>query len=75
MKERTKFVLEWERRWHEAEGGPVNMAELCRMYGVSRQTGYSWVTRYREAKQNLDALKERSAPTEDHRLLRLGRLA
>src|SRR5689334_13282018 len=25
MKERTKFVLEWERRWNEAEGGLVNM--------------------------------------------------
>ena len=44
-KERTKFVLEWERRWDEAEGGAVNMAELCRMYGVSRQTGYTWVAR------------------------------
>jgi helix-turn-helix protein len=46
MKERTKFVLEWERRWNEAEGGLVNMAELCRMFGVSRQTGYTWVERY-----------------------------
>jgi len=45
MKERTKFVLESERRWNEAEGGPVNMAELCRMFGVSRQTGYTWVER------------------------------
>ena len=34
MKERTKFVLEWERRWNEAEGGLVNMAEPCRMFGV-----------------------------------------
>ena len=41
MKERTKFVLEWERRWDEAEGGGVNMAELCRMFGISRQTGYT----------------------------------
>lgn len=60
MKERTKFILEWERRWHEAEGGPVNMTELCRMYGISRQTGHAWVARYRAAQHDLDALKERS---------------
>ena len=55
MKERTKFVLEWERRWNEAEGGLVNMAELCRMFGVSRQSGYTWVERYREASHQLAA--------------------
>lgn len=60
MKERTKFVLEWERRWNEAEGGPVNMAELCRMFGISRQTGYKWVTRYRESGHDLRAVAERS---------------
>lgn len=60
MKERTKFVLEWERRWHEAEGGLVNMAELCRMFGVSRQTGYKWVGRYREAQLDVAAVAERS---------------
>jgi transposase InsO family protein len=59
-KERTKFVLEWERRWNEAEGGPVNMAELCRVYGVSRPTGYKWVERYREAKRDVRAVVERS---------------
>lgn len=59
-KERTKFVLEWERRWDEAEGGPVNMAELCRMYGISRQTGYAWVERYREAQHDVRAVGERS---------------
>jgi len=60
MKERTKFVLEWERRWNEAEGGPINMAELCRMFGVSRQTGYTWVGRYREGDHELVAVEERS---------------
>lgn len=60
MKERTKFVLEWERRWDEAEGGAVNMAELCRMFGVSRQTGYTWVRRYRESEHDLAAVAERS---------------
>lgn len=60
MKERTKFVLEWERRWNEAEGGSVNMAELCRMFGVSRQTGYTWVERYRAADHDLSGVAERS---------------
>jgi putative transposase len=59
-KERTKFVLEWERRWNQAEGGPVNMTELCRMFGVSRQTGYTWVGRYREAQHDVRAIVERS---------------
>jgi transposase InsO family protein len=60
MKERTKFVLEWERRWDEAEGGPVNMAQLCRLFGVSRQTGYTWIARYREANRDVRAVEERS---------------
>ena len=60
MKERTKFVLEWERRWNEAEGGRVNMAELCRMFGVTRPTGYKWVERYREGQFELAAIVERS---------------
>jgi hypothetical protein len=60
MKERTKFVLEWERRWNEAEGGPVNMAELCRMYGIRRQTGYKLVNRCRQANHSLEAVAERS---------------
>ena len=60
MKERLKFVLEWEKRWNEAEGGLVNMAELCRMFGVSRPTGYRWVDRYREADHDVGAVVERS---------------
>lgn len=61
VKERTKFLLEWERRWDEAEGGPVNLAELCRMFGISRPTGYTWVKRYRDANLEIaGAIKERS---------------
>jgi transposase len=37
--ERTRFVLEYER-------GLWSMAELCRIYGVSRETGYQWLRRY-----------------------------
>ena len=59
VKERTKFVLEWERRFNLAEGGRINMAELCRVFGVSRQTGYDWVERYRSS-NSLEALVDRS---------------
>jgi len=40
MDERTRFiarVLERER----------SFAEICRVFGISRKTGYKWVTRYR----------------------------
>ena len=40
MKERTKFVLEWERRRADSPDGKVNFSELTRKYGTSRQTGY-----------------------------------
>jgi transposase InsO family protein len=39
MDERMRLVAEWE-------SGDWNMAELCRFYGVSRTTGYKWVSRY-----------------------------
>lgn len=39
-KERVKFALEWEKRWDAGEGR-MNLAELCREFGVSRETGPS----------------------------------
>lgn len=57
--ERTKFVLEYERRW-KAGFGQVNVAELCRMFGVSRQTGYVWIRRFREAGDDVRAVVDRS---------------
>lgn len=60
MKERVSFVLEWEKRWNEAQGGQVDMAELCRKYGVSRPTGYAWVRRFRNADHGLGAIEEKS---------------
>jgi putative transposase len=42
MEERAKFVLEHQRQeW--------SMAELCRRFGVSRQTGYKWLERHAES--------------------------
>jgi hypothetical protein len=59
MKERVKFVLEWEKRWNEGEG-LLNFSELCREFGVSRQVGYDWIKRYRDASYDVQAVKERS---------------
>ena len=56
MEERTRFVLEYER-------GLLSMAELCRNYGVSRETGYVWLRRY--VREGLEGLRDRSrAPHE-----------
>ena len=59
MKERSKFVLEWERRWDAGEGR-VNVAELCREFGVSRDTGHRWIRRFQAADHRLEAIVERS---------------
>jgi len=59
MKERTRFVLEWEKRWNANEGS-VNMSELCREFGISRECGHKWVRRYRDADHDLTAVEERS---------------
>lgn len=59
VKQRMKFILEWERRWNEGEG-VVNMSQLCRVFGVSRQTGYKWVCRYRDADHDIRVMEEQS---------------
>jgi putative transposase len=69
MNERVKFALEWERRWQECQGGRIDVAELCRVFGVSRDTGYRWIRRYVEGKHDILALQEQSrrphrSPTE-----------
>jgi transposase InsO family protein len=59
MTERTKFVLEWYRRWLEQEGR-VNVAELCRIFGISTPCAYRWINRFRDGGYKVEALKERS---------------
>lgn len=59
MSERAKFIVEWERCWR-AQGGRVDVAELCRLAGVSRQTGYVWIRQYQEAGRDLRVLEDRS---------------
>src|SRR5207245_283006 len=46
--------------WNAAQGGRVDVAELCRRFGVSRQTGYLWVKRFCDADHDVRALEERS---------------
>src|SRR5512135_2162257 len=60
MKERTKFVLEWERRRADAPDEKVNISDLTRKYGISRQTGYEWLGRYRGS-DSLHSLADRSS--------------
>ena len=38
MNERVKLVLEWGKAVDEGQGR-LNVAELCREFGVSRQVG------------------------------------
>jgi len=59
LKERTRFVLDYEREANRNEG-VVNVAALCRAYGISRPTGYRWLGRYAAANGDLRALEERS---------------
>lgn len=41
MEERERFIEDW------LAGGRDNVAALCRLYGVSRKTGYKWLERFR----------------------------
>ena len=59
LKERARFVLEWERLWNETEGRP-NVAALCRAFGISRQCGHKWIERYRAAGHAVAAVVEGS---------------
>jgi len=51
LSERTRFIA----KWLEQE---LTMAELCRMFGVSRKTGYKWLRRVLEDGEA--GLRERS---------------
>jgi hypothetical protein len=56
----VKFVLEWERRWNPGEG-LVNVSQRCRKFGASRDTGYRWLRRYRDANNGVSSLASRSS--------------
>jgi transposase InsO family protein len=59
MDERARFMAEWERESSEGDGR-VNMAALCRAFGVSRQTGYKWLRRYLAAGREPNVLADQS---------------
>lgn len=41
MDQKTQFIADYLRQ-------TLDMTELCRMYGISRKTGYKWIERYIE---------------------------
>ncbi len=43
MEERKRFIEDWLRA-----GAATNVAALCRLYGISRRTGYKWLERFRQ---------------------------
>jgi transposase InsO family protein len=64
MEERIRLI----HRWQEDEG---NFAELCREFGVSRKTGYKWLTRYEN--DGIEALADRSrAPHQQAHAVSVG---
>ncbi len=50
--ERVNFV-------REVQAGDESVADLCRIYGVSRKTGYKWLERY--DREGVAGLADRSA--------------
>ena len=59
VNERVKFLLEWEKRFDAGEGR-MNFAELCREFGIARQSGYLWLDRYRAANHDVRSAETRS---------------
>ena len=66
MDQKCQFVLAW--RSHT-----VSRAALCRLFGISRQTGYKWVRRFEQRRSWLDLVdhsrRPRSHPATTARLL------
>jgi transposase InsO family protein len=57
MDEKLKFIT-------DCLSGELSMAEACRRHGVSRKTGYKWLSRYRES--GVDGLKDVSRAPHAH---------
>jgi transposase InsO family protein len=59
MEERVRFVL-------QATRDELPFSELCRLFGISRKTGYKWLARYRGgglAAMREDSRRPRTSPT------------
>lgn len=70
MSEKQNFIKQWSR-------GDLTMTALCRKFGISRQTGYKWVDRWRDFGCCDEALAEftrtpHSHPSARGRLIRGG---
>ena len=46
--QRRRFILEWR-------GGQMSRTALCRLFGISRQTGYKWANRFKRSRKWEDA--------------------
>ncbi len=57
MEEKLRFVFEYDL-------GERTMTELCQRYGISRETGYVWLRRYRAA--GVAGLVERNRAAQRH---------
>ena len=57
MEQRLAFVVQWLK--HE-----TSMAELCRAFGISRQTGYELVAHFQA--DGIDGLKPHSRAPRQH---------
>ena len=53
LEQRAQFILEWKKGHH-------SVAALCAVFGISRETGYKFIRRYREAGNDVLALQDRS---------------
>jgi transposase InsO family protein len=60
---KVAFIADW-KRLVASDPQQVSMAELCRNYGISRQSGYELVERYRG--EGADAFKDRSRAPHSH---------
>lgn len=57
VNERLKFVAAYQR-------GDVSMSQLCEQFGISRNTGYKLLAKYRD--RGLDGLRDRSRAPRTH---------
>lgn len=56
MEQRVRFIGDFESCRY-------TMSELCRLYGISRKTGYKWADRF--SQEGIDGLKDRSRAPRD----------
>jgi putative transposase len=57
VEQRHRFIVEFQR-------GECGLAELCRQYQITRQTGYKWLERFE--KEGLEGLADQSRAPHHH---------